>query len=309
MKKLNLTRDDLKPGGRWSRIAWVFGLPLAAFLAFCFVPVENEITRRSAVEIAEPETVRPETSGFIREIFVREGQAVKAGDLLARLENREMEQQRAVAEQTVQEYDLRIQQALGLGKSDEMRVLESVRTGSAATLARLVSDVAHLELRARADGVVLPPNVEQRVGQLLRPPDDMLCQLGSLNPMHIRVPLSEREVRLVRPGNPVTLMADAFPRRKFHGTVAGEPMALDEANFPPAFSKNRGGDVMTFTDGAGHEKLLEHTYEVTVEVENPEGQLRYGMTARARIGTGKRPFGRIALEKLTDLVSLDYRFR
>lgn len=308
VKQLKLTRDDLKPGGRWRRVGWVFGLPLAAFLGFCFVPLENEITRHGAVELADPEIVRPETFGFVREVFVREGQVVKPGDLLARLENRELKQQFAVQQQAVQEYDLRIQQALGLGKSDEMRVLESVRTGAAATLVKLEADVAHLELRARTGGIVLSPHVEQRVGQLLRPPDDVLCEIGSLNPMRIKVPLSENEVRDVRPGNPVTLMADAYPGRKFHGKVAAEPMELEDTNFPPAFSVDRGGDVPTFTDVSGHERMLEHTYVATVEVENPDGQLRYGMTARARIETGRRLFGKIVLQKLTDLISLDYRF-
>ena len=126
--------------------------------------------------------------------------------------------------------------------------------------------------------------------------------------MRIKVPLSEREVRDVKPGNAVTLIADAFPGQKFAGVVAGQPMELDEHNFPPAFSKERGGDVSTYHDATGHEKLLDHTYVVTVEVQNPGNLLRYGMSARAKIATGKKPYGKIVLQWITDLISLDYRF-
>ena len=126
--------------------------------------------------------------------------------------------------------------------------------------------------------------------------------------MKIKVPLSEKQVRSVKPGNPVTLIADAFPGKKFQGVVAGQPMELDENNFPLAFSKERGGDVATYQDAAGHEKLLEHVYVVTVEVQNPGNILRYGMTARAKIATGKTLYGKIVLQWITDLISLDYRF-
>jgi hypothetical protein len=104
-------------------------------------------------------------------------------------------------------------------------------------------------------------------------------------------------------------MADAYPGQRFEGRVAADPVEMDSHNFPLAFSKERGGDVPTFHDAAnGHEKLLEHTYAVTVEVQNPDNRLRYGMTMRAKIATGKRPYGKIALQWITDLISLDYRF-
>jgi hypothetical protein len=67
--------------------------------------------------------------------------------------------------------------------------------------------------------------------------------------------------------------------------------------------------VPTFHDPqTGKEKLLEHTYVVTVELANPERSLRYGMTMRAKIDTGERLYGKIVLQWITDLISLDYRF-
>ena len=113
----------------------------------------------------------------------------------------------------------------------------------------------------------------------------------------------------MRPGNPVTLMADAYPGQFFEGVVMGEPMELADESFPPAFSKDRGGDVPTVHDPAtGREKLLEHTYVVMVEVKNPERKLRYGMTMRTKINTGEQQIGKLVLQWFTDLISLDYRF-
>jgi hypothetical protein len=43
-------------------------------------------------------------------------------------------------------------------------------------------------------------------------------------------------------------------------------------------------------------------------VQNTGALLRPGMTGRAVIYAGKRPFGKMVLQSLLDLVSLDYRF-
>jgi putative peptide zinc metalloprotease protein len=309
VKQLNLSTDDLKPRGRWRRIAIVFGLPLAAFIGFCFVPVTMEVTRHSAVELAEPEIVHPEAAGFVKEVLVKEGDLVKPGTLLARLENREVQQKAAVAELELKRYELALNAALGIGKTDEVGQLQPLVDGAKAVLEKAKRDLQQLDLRAKTTGVVLSRDMNQRVGLLLRPPQDALCEVGALDPMRIKIPLSEKEVRYVRPGNPVTLMAEAYPGLKFYGRVLDDPLQLSSENFPIAFSKDRGGDVPTIHDPAtGREKLLEHTYVVTVELGNPEHKLRYGMTMRAKIDTGKRLYGKIVLQWFTDLISLDYRF-
>ena len=58
--------------GRWPRIGMIFGIPLAAFIGFCFVPVTEEVSRHSAVELAEPEIVHPETLGFVKDPLLNE---------------------------------------------------------------------------------------------------------------------------------------------------------------------------------------------------------------------------------------------
>lgn len=309
VKQLNLSKEDLKSGGRWRRVAVVFGIPILAFIGLCFARIDYKISRHGAVELAEPEIVHPETAGFIKEILVKEGDEVKPGTLLAKLENRELTERKALAETELRRYELILNAMIGVGKTEEMRQYQAMRDGAKTVLEKATRDVDRLELHAKTAGVVLSRDLNQRIGLLLRPPQDALCEIGSLNPMRIRIPLSEKEVRYVRPGNAVTLMADAYPGQIFEGRVLGEPLELDSESFPAAFSKERGGDVPTVHDPAtGREKLLEHTYVVTVEVANPERRLRYGMTMRTKINTGERSIGRIVLQWFTDLISLDYRF-
>jgi len=308
VQKLQLTKEDLKPGGRWRRIAKVFGIPLALFVVFCFVPVQREVKRHGAVELAQPESVRPETYGFIEEIYVKEGDQVQPGQKLAKLGNRDLQLKLVEMEQVVKEYEMRKQKILGIGKTDELQQIETMIASATLRFKRQKEEFEKLELKARTSGTVLSKDLHHRIGEMLKP-NDSFCEIASLNPMRIKVPLSEQQVRYVKPGDKVIMKVSAFPRESFEGVVAGKPMELDSTDFPLAFSKERGGDVATFHDQeTGREKLLEHTYVVTVEVQNPNNQLRYNMTMRAKIETGRTPFGKIAYRWIADLISLDYLF-
>ncbi len=307
VQQLKLTREDLQPGGRWRRVGLVFGLPLAAFLVFCFVPVELKIKRVCAIEIAEPEQVRPEVPGFLGEIMVKEGDRVTQGQLLARLENRELRQKLVLTEQRLRSSEGQLQRALGLDKPAEQQQLESLRKRYAADFAEAQRDIRMLEVRATHDGLILTRDLHLKLGHLIRS-GELFCELTPLDPMRIKIPLNEKQVRYVAPGQRVAFKANAYAGRTFTGKIAGAPLVPITKNMPAAFSAKRSGDVSTFIDRDGHEVPVERIFAAQIDVENAGGLLRPGMTGRASIYTGKRPFGKMVLQTLLDLVSLDYRF-
>ena len=307
VQKLQLTREDLKPGGRWRRIGFVFGIPLAAFLGFCFVPIELTIKRVCAIELAEPEQVRPEVSGFVVDVLVKEGDRVEKGQPLARLENRETRQKLVVAKQRLEATEANLQRALGLDKPAEQRQLENLRVRYAAEQAEAERDVDLLELRAARSGLVLTRELHLKRGTLVKS-GELFCELTPLDPMRIKIPLNERQVRYTAPGQQVELKANAYPRRTFEGAIVSAPLVPITRNMPAAFSAKRSGDVMTYIDNEGHEVPVERIFAAQIDVKNPGALLRPGMTGRSVIHCGKRPFGKMVLQSLLDLVSLDYRF-
>ncbi|MEA3210799.1 MAG: putative peptide zinc metalloprotease protein [Chthoniobacter sp.] len=307
VQQLKLTREDLQPGGRWRRVGLIFGLPLAAFLGFCFVPIELTIKRVGAVELAEPEQVRAEVSGFIKQVLVAEGDRVQPGQLLARLENREAQQKLVVTGQRLHATEAQLQRALGLDKPAEQQQLESLRKRYAADFEEATRDLSLLEIKAAHEGLILTRDLDLKTGHLLKS-GELFCELTPLDPMRIKIPLNQQQVRYVQPGQSVELRANAYPGRIFRGTLAGAPLVPLSKNMPAAFSAKRAGDVMTFVDREGHEVPVDHVFAAQIDVENPHGLLRQGMTGRAKIYAGKRPFGKMVLQSLLDLVSLDYRF-
>jgi hypothetical protein len=126
--------------------------------------------------------------------------------------------------------------------------------------------------------------------------------------MTIKMALNEKQVRYVEKGQKVLLKLDAYPGRTIHGVITDlNPMFLAR-DLPAALSARRAGDVATMLDEKGRETPIERTFEAKINVENPDGFLRPGMTAHGKIYAGKRPWGKMVAQSVLDLISLDYRF-
>ncbi len=306
-RSLQLKREDWKPHGRLRRLSMIFGVVLAVFIAMCFVPTELTIKRSGAVELADPEQVRPEVPGFIEEIYVKEGDQVQPGQLLAKLSNRDLEQTHVMHEQRLRSAEATLRRAMGLDKPAELRQAENARVAYQAKYEESKRDIEKLVLKARTSGTVLTRNLDQFRGHLIKS-GEMIMEIGSLSPMTIKMALNEKQVRYVKAGQRVALKADAYPEHTIEGVITDvHPMFLAK-DLPAALSARRAGDVPTTMDAKGNEIPLERTFEARIDVDNSEGILRPGMTGHGKIFAGTRPWGKLVLQSLLDLVSLDYRF-
>ncbi|HEX5176288.1 MAG TPA: efflux RND transporter periplasmic adaptor subunit, partial [Chthoniobacteraceae bacterium] len=306
-KGLQLTSKDWAPHGRLRRLSLIGAVAIGVFGATCFFPVELTIKRVGAVQLAEPDQVRPEVPGFLEQIFVKEGDHVKAGQPLAQLSNREARQALAVAETRLQVAEQMVQAALGLGKLAEQKQAENTRAAQLAKTEEARREVDQLTLRAHIDGTVLTRSLDTKLGMYLQG-NDLFCEIAALDPMRIKIALSEKQVRYVKKGQRVRLKANAYPHHEFQGVVAEDPVMFFGNEIPAAFSARRSGDVPVYIDAHGKEHPVERTFEAVVAVENGKGLLRPGMTGRGKIYAGRRPWGQMVLQSVRDVVSLDYRF-
>ena len=306
-KGLNFTREDWKSGGRLRRLSLIGAVLFGFFGVWCFVPQPLDIKRAGTVELAQPEQVRPEVSGFVQQVLVTEGDKVKPGMPLATLLNREAVQSRVEAEARLRVAEATVQRALGEGRPSELKQAESIRAAAESRFKEADRDVRRLTLHAHQEGLVLTRDLNLLKGRLIRS-GDLFCEIAPLDPLRIKLALSEKQVRYVEKGQRVVLKAHAFPSREFHGVIADKPVMFFGQEIPRGFSQKFGGDVLTYTDHQGREIPVERTFEAVVEIENPEVLLRPGMTVRGKIHAGWHPWGKLFLQSLLDLLSLDYRF-
>lgn len=133
---------------------------------------------------------------------------------------------------------------------------------AALDAARLQLD--YTELKAPMDGVVLTKAAE--AGEFLTPGSSVVV-IGDLAHPWVRAYIHEKDMGRVRLKDTVKVSIDTFPDKVFDGEVS---YISDQAEFTPKA-------VQTFEERA---KLM---YRIKVNMPNPDGYLKPGMPADARI--------------------------
>ena len=129
-------------------------------------------------------------------------------------------------------------------------------------------------IRAPVTGVVLARRVEP--GQTVVASFNTVTLFviaEDLSEMQLRVAIDEADVGQVKPGQDATFTVDAYPGRRFPATLQRVDLA----------SKGTVEGSATGAAAAASSSVV--SYEARLDVRNPEGLLRPGMTATATIET------------------------
>jgi HlyD family secretion protein len=147
----------------------------------------------------------------------------------------------------------------------------SQATSSAATVKASEETVRRSRLLAdecvvRAPRDAMLEDLPHEVGELV-PAGQPLARLVDIGEVKATFYLPNAEVGAARPGGRAVVVADAYPDRKFEGTVAS---VSAKAEFTPR-------NIQTRTD---RDRLV---YPVEVRVKNPDGALRPGMPVQVTL--------------------------
>ena len=129
--------------------------------------------------------------------------------------------------------------------------------------AEVTGRVARTEMRMPFDGNILSLHLKQRVNSVLDR-GQPFATVESTGAVTAEIDVPESDIAFVRTGAPVRLRANAFYERIFEGEV-------------------------TLIDRNVTIKPLGRVVKVIARIENPEGELRTGMTGYAKVGAGTMP--------------------
>ena len=220
-------------------------------------PAVEAVYATGAVEPTFWAKVSSTVMGRIAEIPVKEGDRVKAGDVLMRLDDREAKHKLAEAEAKERFLTQEVARMSMLAQRDFASQQQFQRTVSdhaqaVATVAQARQRLADLTLTAPLDGEVL--RLDGNVGEVPRS-GDVVVWIGQREPMRIEAEVDEEDIPKVQKGQKVLVKADAWPSKVFTATVT----ALTPKGDP--VSKN---------------------YRVRITLD-PEQPLQIGMTAEVNI--------------------------
>jgi membrane fusion protein (multidrug efflux system) len=196
------------------------------------IPVEVAATSRSDVfavysgtaslEAEEEALVIAKVGGEVVEIHVEEGDRVKAGQILAKLDGDrlrlEARQARANLAKLEQDFernkDLHEQGLVSAGAYESLRY-ELAASKAAYNLASL--ELSYTDIKAPIDGVIAERFI--KLGNTIDV-NASTFQITDLEPLRAELHVPERELRKLGSTQTATIIVDALPGQEFIGTVA-----------------------------------------------------------------------------------------
>ena len=202
--------------------------------------------------------VAAKTSGVLIKLFVEEGQSVKAGQVLAQLEQDTARAKLAQAEAQMRKADASfnysekaIQKQLIPQRDYDQTKFDMQNLRAAYEEARL--NLQFTTIVAPVDGVIAERSV--KLGNLIQINQNLFRIVG-MDPLQAVLNVPERQLGILKSGQPVVLEADALPGQKFAGNIL---------RIAPVVDSNSG------------------TFRVTCEFHDQSGTLKPGMFGRIGI--------------------------
>jgi membrane fusion protein, multidrug efflux system len=194
--------------------------------------IAQEVALSGVVEPLRTVGVNSQLSGAVVQVLAEEGTRVRAGQVLARMDDRELAAQVRSAQASFAVGEANYQRAQQLRERQVVTQAEYERDFAAYQAARAQLDglrtrLDHATVRAPIDGVVTRKAVEQGdvVGAQAR-----LFEIGDLSTLVVRVNVSERDVVSLRSGQEAQVGLDAFPGQAYAGSVRRIFPAADPAS-------------------------------------------------------------------------------
>jgi putative peptide zinc metalloprotease protein len=263
-------------------MAWKMTRPqqagaLGVALLLLLPPVASNVSTGLVLEPGKTAHVHAEVPGQVANVYVHQGQAVQAGQVIAALRSPEIEAEAAVLRQqlALANSDLRN----GQDRSDFDKAAGAVRDRKRLQEESEVAQgrVAALQIRAPINGVVSSTDVDQKTGTFLDAGDE-LAQIVDRSTMKARILVHDWELEEVHPGAAVKVKVVPFPYRTYSGKVD---------QILPAAAADR--PVTETQDLQRLGQRLTNYFAVDMEFANLDGSLREGMTGTAKISAKRSP--------------------
>ncbi|HEV7499701.1 MAG TPA: HlyD family efflux transporter periplasmic adaptor subunit, partial [Vicinamibacteria bacterium] len=252
------------------RQAWGIGALLVA-LALVVVPWRLKVEGPVRVLPGSRSVVAAGVDGVVKEVLHREGDRVRAGDVIATLKDESYQAALAEARSALAIAESEVALHTQEGDAGAMFASQSRRSQLQARRALAEEQLAKTLLRAPAAGVIVTSHIEQRVGQALARGAEfaIVADSGSVT---AEVAVPEADAALVKTGEQVALKMNPYPTRVFRGEVRRVGAEL----------RQEGEESFVIAEA---------------RIPNEDGALRAGMLGTAKVSTGTRRLGTVLLRK------------
>jgi RND family efflux transporter MFP subunit len=250
----------------------------AVLLFFTFATGTYRVSAKTVIEGAVQRVAAAPFEGYILESFVRAGDTVRKGQVLARLQDRDLklEQTRLASER--EQLFRKHQQALAKGDRATMAVVDAQIKEAEAGLALVTDKLAHATLTAPFDGIVVTGDLQQLLGTPVEQ-GKALFQIAPLDAYRVILEVDERDIASLEIGQPGQLTLSSMPTQHL------------------AFTVEQMTPVTTTKEGRNY-------FRVEARLVSPSEHVRPGMEGVGKVVTGDRKLIWIWTHSLVDWLRL-----
>lgn len=261
----------------WKLIAAV------VFLVLLFLSLADGEHRVAAKTVVEGEVQRAAVApfeGYIAESPVRAGDVVKAGALLARLDDKDLLLERTRWEAEREQHLRKYRQALATRDRPTMNVVGAQVNQAEAQLQLINEKLARSRITAPFDGIVVSGDLSQLLGTPVEQ-GKVLFEIAPLDAYRVILKVDERDITYLTVGQKGELVLSGIPG-------ARQP-----------FSVARITPVSTAEEGRNY-------FRVEAKMEAVSERLRPGMEGVGKVAIGERRLIWIWTHKLIDWIRLAF---
>ncbi|MCA9257757.1 MAG: biotin/lipoyl-binding protein [Planctomycetales bacterium] len=313
-----------KVPGRWSKVKRLrlaaSALVVVGLIAgVLFIPFPSSVSCLFELQPHRASSVYIEVPGRLVSQPVQPGQRVEKGDVLAELENLELEMQICRLQGDLESQRVELESLATLRSHDaryalEVRVAERELAAIEEQLEQKRRDAERLRITAPASGVVIPPPrmrdrendnaVElvswsgtpldvENVGATLTPDgqQNLFCQIGDPTEWEAVLVIDQDDIDLVQDGGQeVELMFDEWTYKTYVSVIEAPSEDPMEA-VSPRLASTSGGPLPAEASEDGVIRPLNNSYQAVSRLTDDEGMFRNGLIGQARITTRPRTLG------------------
>ena len=204
------------PGHAGVKLAAAAAVILIAFLTFA--TGTYRVSARTVIEARVQRAAVAPFSGYVREAPARAGDVVHAGQLLAALDDRELQLQRARAASEEEQLVREQQRALGDGNAAEAGIAAARLQQVRAELKLVDEQIARTRVISSFDGMVVSGDLTQSLNAPVER-GQVLFEVAPLADYRIVVQVDERDIAAIEPGQRGQLLLAAWPTDVLDFTV------------------------------------------------------------------------------------------
>lgn len=242
------------------------------------VQIDYRVTAKTVIEGETQRVIPAPFDGFIHATYVRAGDTVKPGQLMATLDDRDLIIEKARWSSERDQYDNRLRDAMATHDLTAVQVIGAQLAQAEAELSLVEQKVQHAHLVAPFAGLVVSGDLSQQIGAPVEV-GKKLFEVAPLQSYRVILQVDEREIRHITTGQKGRLVITG---------IAGDAIDLSIEKITP---------VATTEDG-------KNFFRVEAHLSDAPSRLSPGMEGIGKVSTGKQPLWWVLLHSFTDWLRL-----